>query len=253
MSESVRSFERGLSVIRSFGAGGARMTLAEVARAADLNRATARRLLITLEELGYVRRADDRFALTPRVLDLGYAYLSSFALPELALPYLEQLSEELHEASSVGVLDGTDVVYVARVPANRVMTVSIGLGTRFPAYRTSLGRVLLAALPEEQVAAVWEASDRTGTTPRTVTDLDELRDQLAVVRSRGYALVDQELELGVRSVAAPIHDRSGDTVAAVNVSTHANRTPKAELQQRFVPVLLRTAAEIDHVLANRPG
>lgn len=252
MSDSVRAFERGLSVIRSFGGHSSQMTLAEVARATGLNRATARRLLITLEELGYVRRVDDRFSLTPRVLDLGYAYLSSLALPQLALPYLEQLSEEVHEASSVGVLDATEVVYVARVPANRVMTVSIGLGTKFPAYRTSLGRALLASLSEEEVATIWETSDRREPTPRTVSSLAELRRHLETVRERGFALVDQELELGVRSVAAPLHDASGRTVAAINVSTHVSRTSKAELKQRFIPALLRTAAEIDHVLANRP-
>jgi IclR family transcriptional regulator, pca regulon regulatory protein len=252
MTDSVRAFERGLSVIRSFGGRSPQMTLAEVARTTGLSRATARRLLITLEELGYVRRVDERFSLTPRVLDLGYAYLSSLALPQLALPYLEQLSEEVHEASSVGVLDASEVVYVARVPANRVMTVSIGLGTKFPAYRTSLGRALLASLSEDEVASIWETSDRGEPTPRTVTTLEDLLRHLEVVRERGFALVDQELELGVRSVAAPLHDASGRTLAAINVSTHVSRTSKAELKQRFIPALLRTAGEIDHVLANRP-
>lgn len=253
MTETVRAFERGLRVIRSFGAQGAPMTLAEVSRAADLNRATARRLLLTLEESGYVRRSGDRFTLTPRVLDLGYAYLASFGVPQLALPYLEQLSEQVHEASSVGVLDGAHVVYVARVPANRVMTVSIGLGTRFPAHRTSLGQVLLAALEPDQVAAIWAVSDRSNPTPRTVASLDDLQRRLEETRAQGYALVDQELEMGVRSIAAPLHDAAGRTVAAVNVSTHASRTTKAELQQRFVPALLRTAREIDNALAKRPG
>lgn len=252
MSESVRAFERGLRVIRCFGSAGPRLTLADVARATDLNRATARRLLMTLEEVGYVRRVGDRFALTPRVLDLGYAYLSSFAVPELALPYLEQLSEEVGEASSVGVLDGPDVVYVARVPTNRVMRVSIGLGTRFPAYRTSLGRALLAALPADEVAAIWEESDRRDPAPRTVTDLSALQARLAEVRSRGYALVDQELEIGVRSIAAPLTDACDSTVAAINISTHVSRTSKSELRQRFVPALLRTAAEINHALGSRP-
>jgi IclR family transcriptional regulator, pca regulon regulatory protein len=253
MSESVRSFERGLRVIRSFGAQGSQLTLSDVARATDLNRATARRLLLTLEDLGYARRVGDRFSLTPKVLDLGYAYLSSLEVPELALPYLEQLSHEVHEAASIGVLDGTEVVYVARVPSNRVMTVSIGLGTRFPAYRTSLGRALLAARPDEEITAIWEASDRSDPTPRTVQHLENLLDLLRAVRTRGFALVDQELELGVRSIAAPLHDAGGRTVAAINISTHSSRTSKAALKQRFVPALLRTAREIDHVLANRPG
>lgn len=252
MSESVRSFERGLRVIRGFGSGASQLTLSEVARAAELNRATARRLLLTLVELGYARRVGDRFSLTPRVLDLGYAYLSSFEVPDLALPYLEQLSEEIREASSVGVLDDADVTYVARVPANRVMTVSIGLGTRFPAYRTSLGRALLAALPDEEVTAIWERSDRRDPTQHTLRDVEALLRDLATVRERGYALVDQELELGVRSIAAPLHDAGGRSIAAVNVSTHVSRTSKAELHKRFVPALLRAASEIDHALANRP-
>lgn len=250
MTETVRSFERGLRVIRSFGRGRTSMSLAEVAREADLNRATARRLLMTLEDLGYVRRRDGRFQLTARVLDLGYAYLSSFAVPELALPYLEELSDSLHEASSIGVLDDTKVVYVARVPANRVMTVSIGLGSRFPAYRTSLGRVLLASLADEEIADIWARSDRSNPTARTVTTLPDLMEQLEQVRAQGYALVDQELELGVRSIAAPVHGPGGATVAAMNVSTHVSRTPRSELQSRFVPALLGTAERLDEALAS---
>lgn len=253
MSESVRSFERGLRVIRSFGEGTPEMTLAAVARATDLNRATARRLLLTLEELGYVQRRGDLFRLTPRVLDLGYAYLASFGVPQLAVSYLEDLSERVHEASSVGVLEKADVVYVARVPANRVMAVSIGLGSRFPAYRTSLGRAMLAALSDDEVAEIWEASDRSRPTPRTVPDLPALQVKLKEVRHVGYALVDQELELGVRSIAAPLHDASGRTVAAVNISTHVSRTTKQELQSRLVPELLRTAEAIDQALASQPS
>jgi IclR family pca regulon transcriptional regulator len=253
MSDSVRSFERGLRVIRSFTEETPEQTLAQVARATELNRATARRFLLTLEELGYVRRIGDRFALTPRVLDLGYAYVSSFGVPQLALPYLEGLSECVREASSLGVLDGTEVVYVARVPAKRVMTVSIGLGTRFPAFRTSLGRAMLAALPDEEVAAVWETSDHTNPTPRTVTDLASLQQRLEEVRRQGYALVDQELEIGVRSVAASVRDASGKPIAAINVSTHVSRTSKQEVVQRFVPALLETATDLEHVLASRPS
>ena len=249
----MRAFERGLRVIRAFGAGGSSLTLSAVAQAADLNRATTRRLLLTLEEEGYVRRRQDQFSLTPRVLELGYAYLSSFGVSELALPYMERLSEELQESSSVGVLDDTDVVYVARVPANRVMTVSIRLGSRFPAYRTALGRALIAASTTDEVADLWHRTDRRDPTPRTVTRLELLLDELAETRRRGYALVDQELELGVRSVAAPLHDQQGRTVAAINVSTHVSRTNKATLRRAFVPALLRTASDIDHALSNRPA
>lgn len=253
MTESVRSFERGLRVIRSFSAEAPEQTLADVARATDLNRATARRFLLTLEELGYVRRVNDRFALTPRVLDLGYAYVASFGVPQLALPYLERLSEQVHEASSVGVLDDSEVVYVARVPAKRVMTVSIGLGTRFPAYRTSLGRALLADLPDEAIRGIWERSDRRQPTPRTVTDVATLQRRLRAVRDQGYALVDQELELGVRSIAAPVRDATGRTVAAINLSTHVSRTTKQQLQQDFAPALLQAAADLEHALTSRPA
>ncbi|MFA9444088.1 IclR family transcriptional regulator C-terminal domain-containing protein [Egicoccus sp. AB-alg6-2] len=253
MTDSVRAFERGLRVIRSFTADTSLQTLADVARATDLNRATARRFLLTLEELGYVRRVGDLFTLTPRVLDLGYAYVSSFGVPQLAQPYLEQLSEQLHEAASVGVLDGAEVVYVARVPAKRVMTVSIGLGTRFPAYRTSLGRALLAWLPDDEVERLWDVSDKQQPTSRTVADLDSLRQRLRAVRRLGYALVDQELEIGVRSVAAPVRDATGRPVAAINLSTHVSRTTKQDLQQRFAPALLRTAGQIEHALSSRPS
>lgn len=242
MSETVRSFERGLRVIRALGDQRDPMTLAAVARAAELTRATARRLLLTLVELGYVRHRDERYELTPRVLDLGYAYLSSARLPDLATPHLDELSRKLLEASSLGVLDGADVVYVARVPANRVMAVSIGVGTRFPAHRTSLGQVLLAGRPDSEVAKLWSAANHTNPTERTIITLGALRDRLQVVRERRWALVDGELEIGVRSIAAPVMDRHGDTVAAINVSTHASRTPEEELLERHLPAL-QTAAE----------
>ncbi len=250
--ESVQSFERGLAVIRSFGAEAPSQTLADVARATQLSRATARRLIHTLEAEGYVRRDGSIFELTPRVLELGYAFLSSHALPDLARPHLMALSDEVRESTSVAVLDGSAIVYVARVQANRVMQVSIGVGTRFEAYRTSLGRAILAWLDPARVAEVWEASDRGHPTEHTVTDLDDLQERLDEVRRQGYALVDQELEVGVRSVAAPIRDADGAPVAAVNVSTHASRTTKADIRRAVVPALLRTAEAISTALtANR--
>jgi IclR family transcriptional regulator, pca regulon regulatory protein len=249
--QTVRSFARGLEVIAAFGAHAPVMTVAQVARATGLNRATARRLLHTLESLGYARREDDLFSLTPRVLELGYAFIGSFGVSSLALPFLEQLSGEVHEAVSVGVLDDTDVVYIARVPGKRVMTISIGLGTRFPAYRTSLGRVLLSELDPDDLADRWERSERADPTPRTVTDLAGLEQAVEQVRQQGYALVDQELEVGVRSIAAPLLDARGRVIAAMNVSTHVTRTNKTELTQQVVPALLRTAGELNRVLATR--
>ena len=252
MGEVVQSFQRGLAVIRSFSADTPAQTLSDVARATGLNRATARRLLLTLEGLGYVRSHDALFQLTPKILELGYAFVASSGVPQLALPYLEQLSAEVNESSSVAVLDETSVVYVARVPAKRVMTVSIGLGSRFPAYRTSLGRVMLAALTREEVERVWERSDRSDPTSRTVTSLGELLARLEDVRQQGWAMVDQELEMGVRSLAAPLRNAVGETLAAVNVSTHVSRTPKSELHSRFLPALLGAAEAISDAIANHP-
>lgn len=250
--ESVQSFERGLAVIRSFGADAPAQSLSDVARATELSRATARRLLHTLEAAGYVRRDGSIFELTPKVLELGYAYLSSHTLPDLARPHLEKLSTEVHESTSVAVLDGASIVYVARVQANRVMQVSIGIGTRFEAYRTSLGRAILAWRDPSEVADLWASSDRSRPTDATVTDLAQLQERLAQVREDGYAVVDQELEVGVRSVAAPIRDADGIAVAAVNVSTHASRTTKADIRRVVVPPLLRTAEAITTALtANR--
>lgn len=250
--EAVQSFERGLAVIRSFSADAPRQTLSQVARSTGLSRATARRLLQTLEKQGYARRDDAHFELTPRILDLGYAYLLSHSLPQLVRPHLQELAAAVGESTSVAVLDGTAVVYVARVQANRVMTVTIDIGSRFEAYRTSLGRAILAWRDPDEVEGIWARSDRSAPTRFTVATLEALQAHLMEVRASGYALVDQELEQGVRSVAAPILDTEGSAIAAVNVSTHSSRTTKAELRKRIVPALLDTAGAIGTALtANR--
>jgi IclR family pca regulon transcriptional regulator len=247
----VQSLERGLSVIRALSAPEPQ-TLSEVARTAGLTRAASRRFLLTLQQLGYVHLSGTRFALTPQVLELGYAYLSSLTLPEVAQPHLERLVEEIHESSSVSVLDGTDVVYVARVPTRRIMRVSISVGTRFPAYATSMGRVLLAGLEPQRLDAVLAATDLRALTPETIQQEDELRTELDRVRGQGWALVDQELEAGLRSVAAPIRGRGGDVVAAINVSTQAARTEVEEVQDQLLPPLLATAEAIERDLAAAP-
>src|SRR5215207_10028571 len=220
----VQSLERGLSVIRAFDAEHAELTLSEVAAATGVTRAAARRFLLTLAELGYVRSDGRFFSLTARVLELGYAYLSSLSLPEVAESHLEALVAEVNESSSVSVLDGMDVVYVARVPVSRIMTVAISVGTRFPAYATSMGRVLLAGLPDDELATYLARVRLQRLTPRTISSIAALRGELARVRSQGWAIVNQELEEGLRAIAAPIRDRSGQVVAAVNVSAHASRT-----------------------------
>ena len=248
--EHVQSFARGLAVIRSFSSDAPTQSLADVSRATGLTRATVRRLLMTLEDLGYVRSIDGRFQLTARVLDLGYAYLSSLNVQSIAQPFLEALSGRLGEASSVAVLDDTDVVYVARVPAKSIMAVSIGLGSRFPAYQTSMGRVLLATLSDDDAVDRYQRSDRSRQTEHTVTDERELLEAIAAVREQGWALVDQELELGLRSLAAPLRDTSG-VIAAINVSTHVGRTDREELMSVFLPALLETADAINASLRMR--
>lgn len=249
-TEHVQSFARGLAVIRSFSADSPAQTLSDVSRSTGLARATVRRLLLTLEQLGYVRSVDNRYQLTPRVLDLGYAYLSSLNVQSIAQPYLEAFSEKLGEASSVAVLDDTDVVYVARVPAKRIMAVSIGLGSRFPAYQTSMGRVLLAELDDAEIIDRYERSDHSRHTEHTVVDGKQLLERISVVRDQGWVLVDQELEIGLRSLAAPLRDTTG-VIAAINVSTHAGRTGLDELMNRFLPALLDTAGSINAALRMR--
>lgn len=248
----VQSLERGLSVIRAFDADHVELTLSDVARATGLTRAAARRFLLTLVDLGYVRFDGRLFRLTPRVLELGYAYLSGLSLPEIAQPQLERLAARVHESTSVSVLDGTEIVYVARVPVSRIMTVGINLGTRFPAHATSMGRVLLAGLTPEDLSARLAGTELDRSTPGTITDPGRLRAELDQVRERGFALVDQELEEGLRSIAVPLHDRHRRVVAAMNVSTHASRTPLTELHDTLLPRLRDTATAIETDLAAAP-
>jgi IclR family pca regulon transcriptional regulator len=251
VSDHVQSLERGIAVLRSFCAASPRQTLADVARATGLTRATARRLLLTLEGLGYARSDGRYFELTPRVLDIGYSYLASLSLNEIVQPFLEALSGSVDESSSVSVLDDTDIVYVARVPTKRIMTVAIGLGSRFPAFQTSMGRVLLAELADDEIADVYERSDRRSVTEHTVASIDQLLAKVHEVRAQGWALVDQELEIGVRSIAAPIRTGAGPAVAAVNVSTQVGRTAPSEISDVFLPALLTTAGQIGTALARR--
>ncbi|MGP6204628.1 IclR family transcriptional regulator domain-containing protein [Microbacterium sp. F2] len=245
--EFVQSLARGLAVIRAFDATHAELSLSDVARRTELTRAAARRFLHTLEALGYVRSDGRLFSLTPRVLDLGFSYLSALSLPEIVQPHLEKLSREVDESVSAAVLDGADIVYVARVPTRRIMSVRITIGTRFPAAATSMGRVLLASLPPDALDALLESSPLTAHTDRTITNPLELREHLERVREQGWALVDSELETGLRSIAAPLHARSGKVVAAVNISTSASRDSLEHVRSAYLPLLLDTvrAAQTD--------
>ncbi|MFJ6653814.1 IclR family transcriptional regulator C-terminal domain-containing protein [Microbacterium sp. NPDC091313] len=242
--EFVQSLARGLAVIRAFDADHAALTLSDVARRADLTRAAARRFLHTLEALGYVRADGREFSLTPRVLELGFSYLSALSLPAIVQPHLERLSRAVDESVSSAVLDGAEIVYVARVPTRRIMSVGITIGTRFPAYATSMGRVLLAALPAPAARTIIEASHPEPLTPRTRTDADALLAELDAVRAQGWALVDGELEQGLRSLAAPVHGRDGGVVAAVNVSASARGDADA-WRESCLPALRDAAAAID--------
>ena len=248
----VHSLERGLSVIRCFSDERPRLTLSEVARQTGLSRASARRSLLTLQTLGYVSSDDRQFFLTPRVLTLGYAYLSSLSFADVAQSRLADLANEVHESCSASVLDGFDIVYVARAATKRIMTISLSVGTRLPAYATSMGRVLLAALPDDQLNAYLDQGTLAPLTERTIVDRDQLSAELARTRTRGWCLVDQELEDGLRSIAVPVHDASGRVVAAVNTSAHATRVPLTTLQKSFLAKLKDCAAAIDAELWAMP-
>src|SRR4051794_29360921 len=234
----VQSLERGLAVIRAFDEHNVELTLSDVARSTGLTRAAARRFLLTLADLGYVRTDGRWFSLSPRVLELGYAYLSSLSLPEVAEPHMERLVAEVHESSSLSVLDGDYIVYVARVPTSRIMTVAINVGTRFPAYATSMGRVLLASLPDHELQAYLDRVRLDRLTARTVPTVAALHSELDRIRTQGFAIVDQELEQGLRAVAAPIRDRTNRVVGAVNVSTQASRASVEAMRRSLLPPLL---------------
>ncbi|MFB7357327.1 IclR family transcriptional regulator domain-containing protein [Streptomyces gardneri] len=245
----LQSLARGLDVLCAFGAVRGPARLSELARLTDLPRATARRALITLCHLGYVREDEDGFRVLPRVLELGHARVSGFTLVEIATPHLAELVVRVHESASVAVLDGEDIRYVARVASSRIMHIDIRVGTRLPAYATSMGRVLLGALPEEERAAALAGLRPEALTPRTVATPEALAEAVAETARRGYGWVEQELEEGLRSLAAPVTDGRGRVVAAVNVALHAGRCPAEESLAELLPHLLGTAAAISADLA----
>lgn len=252
-SDFVQSLDRGLAVIRAFGPDRERLSLSEVARATGLTRAATRRFLLTLVKLGYVRNDGREFSLRPRVLELGYAYLSGLALPEIAAPHLEELVARVRESSSISVLDGQHIVYVARVPTKRIMTVAISVGTRFPAYAASMGRVLLAGMTDEELDRYLAETDLEAFTSRTVTDPGRLREIVREVGRLGYSIVDQELEEGLRAIAAPIHGSGGAVTAAINLAVHASRVSMAAMRSELLPALLETARRIDEDLRLQAG
>lgn len=246
--EFVQSLDRGLAVIRAFGPQRPLLTLSEVSRETGLSRASTRRFLHTLVELGYVGTDGRAFFLRPRLLDLGFAYLSGLGLPEIAQPHLRELSERTGESTSVAVLDGDDIVYVARVSTYRIISAAIGVGTRLPAFATSMGRALLAFAPAADREAFLERVELRPLTDFTITNRARLQDALEEIVAQGWASVDQELEEGLRSFAAPIRDASGAVMAAVNVSTPVRRGGIEETRDRVVPALLEAARRIEQDL-----
>lgn len=250
----VQSLARGLSVIRAFDADAPRQTLSDVARRTGLSRAAARRFLLTLCELGYVHTDGSAFSLSPRVLELGYTYLSSLPLSDHAAPFMNRVVEQVQESCSVSVQDGDDIVYVARVPMQRVMSVQIHVGTRFPAYVTSMGRVFLAYSSPNWLADYLGRLEITAHTSHTVSDTDALIRELDLVREQGHAAVDQEMELGLCSIAVPVWDAQGRrVVAAMNVATHASRGDCASLRETALPALLEAAQQVGASLADSAG
>lgn len=242
---TVQSLARGLEVIRSFDAEHPSMTLTDVAKRTGLSRATARRFLLTLAELGYVRFDGKYFELTSRVLQLGYSYLSSHTLPQIIEPALEQLSGTLNESCSASVLDEDDIVYIARVHTRRIMRIGISVGTRLPAYATSMGRVLLAHLPEKKRAEALEHLTFDAITPTTISTAKELTLELDKVRQQGYCVVNQELEVGLQSVAVPVFGADGEVVCALNVSMSVMPgAPKTAELDTIVAALQTTADRI---------
>jgi IclR family pca regulon transcriptional regulator len=259
----VEALARGLDVLTCFDADHRSMSLTDVATAAELARPTARRLLLTLEELGFVRSSAGVFELTPKVLTLGIAYVSALGLWDIARPHLEALVGRTGESSSMAQLDGSDIVYVARVSVPKLIALRVEIGTRFPAVQTSQGKVLLAALPPEELEATLAQPSRAGLPPYIGRTPGQLRAELTEVRARGWATADEELAPGVRSVAVPVRDGGGAVRAAMNVTVHAAETSRDRLLQEHLPLLLRTAGDVSaewtlwqsrpHVEIARPG
>jgi IclR family pca regulon transcriptional regulator len=240
----IEALARGLDVIRAFQPNQPVMSLTAVAGAAGLPRPTARRVLLTLEQLGYVRAAGGGFELTPRVLDLGMTYVLSRNLWEVARPHMECLAARTRESSSIAQLDGPDIVYVARVAVPKIIALAVTIGTRFPAMATSLGKVLLAALPPGEAERVLAEPGRSGVTARWQPGPAERAAELREVRARGWSLTDEQLAAGIRSVAAPLRDGDGRVIAALNVTVHAAETPVETLTGEYLPLLLAAAGAI---------
>jgi IclR family pca regulon transcriptional regulator len=244
----VLSLARGLKVIEAFERHTEGLTVADAARHTGISRAAVRRLLLTLRMIGYAESDGRTFRLKARVLNLGFSYLSSASLPAIAQPVLEHLTEVLHESSSLSVLDGEQIVYIARSVTKRVMSVGLSVGSRLPAYCTSMGRVLLAALPEQEFSVFLDQVVLKPLTSKTITDKGLFTDVIKQIRADGYALTDEELEVGLRSIAVPITAINGRVVASMNAGVHAARVSSPELIHRVLPILRENSRTLGHLI-----
>ncbi len=239
---------KGLAVIECFDEENARLSITDVANRTGLERATARRCLLTLVHLGYATYDGKFFQLTPRVLNLGHSYLATTPLPRLIQPFLEELAFATSESTSAAVLEGTDILYVARASTRRVMSINLAPGARLPAYCTSMGRNLLAALPPAEARAILDRSDLVAYTDRTKADLATITTELAVVAAQGFAVIDQELELGLSSIAVPLYNASGKVVAAINIGAQTARATTSQMIANFLPLMRKVQAEVRPLL-----
>ena len=239
---------KGLSIIEAFSAERPKLSISEAADIAGLDRATARRCLLTLAELGYAAYDGKFFTVTPKVLRLGTGCLATMPLPRIVQPFLDQLSEEIEQSTSVSILDDTEIVYVARAAQRRVMSIALMPGSRLPAYCTSMGRILLSSLTVEDRRVLLERSAITARTPTTLTDIDGLMAEIEVTAARGHAMIDQEVEIGLRSLAVPLKNARGKTVAALNVGVAASAGSMQDLVERYLPALSAVQTELRGLL-----
>jgi IclR family transcriptional regulator, pca regulon regulatory protein len=242
--EFMTTLAKGLAVLGAFGRQRQSMTLSEAAQVADLSRATARRVLRTLVQLGYVEQDGRAFSLAPQILDLGFAYLSTQSWIDRATPLMRELSERLGESCSAAILQGNDIVYVARMPARRIMSAALSVGSRLPALHTALGRIMFGYLDEAEIWRRLKSQRIEAYTPQTITDLQALFDRIRTDRAQRFSIVDEELERGLRALAVPVLDRSGQAVGAINLSTHSTRTTRNEMREHFLPELNRIAEQV---------
>lgn len=246
----IQSLDRGLQVIQAFSEKNHALSVTDVSKLTGLSRPVARRILLTLQHLGFAESENGIFRLTARALSLGYAYLASNNTWSMAHPFMRDFVAKTGESCSISILDGTDILYVARVSAKRIMSINLDVGSRLPAYATSMGHVLLANLPEEELDAYLDSFQYEQFTDKTITSKEELRDVLKDVHNKGWGGVDQQFEEGLRSIAVPIRDAQGKTIAAINCSVHAGRISKQMLRDEFLPVLLECSDNISQAIAS---